>query len=73
MIAIGSDGMDNTDAAGAIIDKNSAKKAARLKLNAKDYLKNNDSYHFFKKMRSLIFTGPTGSNVSDLIVYIKVS
>ena len=73
MIAIGSDGMDNTDAAGAIIDKNSAKKAARLKLNAKDYLKNNDSYRFFKKMRSLIFTGPTGSNVSDLIVYVKVS
>lgn len=73
MIAIGSDGMDNTDAAGAIIDRNSAKKAARLKLNTKDYLKNNDSYHFFKKMRDLIFTGPTGSNVSDLIVYIKVS
>lgn len=73
MVAIGSDGMDNTDAAGAIIDKNSSKKAIRLKLNQKDYLKNNDSYHFFKKMRDLIFTGPTGSNVADFIIYVKAS
>ncbi len=73
MIAIGSDGMDNTDAAGAIIDRNSAKKALRLGLNPDDFLKDNNSYYFFKKMRDLIFTGPTGTNVADLIVYVKIN
>ncbi len=73
MIAIGSDGRDNTDAAGAIVDRNSMKKVQRLKLDYKRYLKNNDSYNFFKRMKDLIFTGPTGTNVADLIVYVKVS
>lgn len=73
MISIGSDGRDNTDAAGAIVDRNSLKKVQRLKLDYKRYLKNNDSYNFFKRMKDLIFTGPTGTNVADLIVYVKVS
>ena len=72
MVSIGTDGIDGpTDAAGAIVDNNSFEKAKKLKLDYKKYLKNNDSYNFFKKMNSLVFTGITGSNVADVGVIIK--
>lgn len=73
MVAIDSDGIDNTDAAGAIIDRSSLKKAGKKKLNPNDYLRNNNSYIFFKRMNDLIFTGITGSNIADFLVYVKVS
>jgi len=73
LVAIGSDGRDGpTDAAGAIVDCDSFKKAKKLKLDYKKYLENNDSYHFFKKMGCLVKTGLTGSNVADLGVIIKL-
>jgi glycerate-2-kinase len=72
LVSIGSDGMDGpTDAAGAIIDQDSLKKSIKKKLNYKKYLKNNDSYHFFKKSKELIFTGLTGSNVADIGLVLK--
>jgi len=71
IISIASDGKDNTDAAGAIADDLSPKKARRLKLDPKKFLVNNDSYHFFEKTRDLIFTGPTGTNVSDLMIVLR--
>ena len=72
LISIGTDGMDGpTDAAGAIVDNNSLKRAKKLGLNYKEYLKNNDSYNFFKKMDNLVFTGLTGTNVADIGVIIK--
>ncbi len=69
--AFASDGQDNTDTAGAIVDKNTVKKAKQLKLKIDDYLKDNDSYTFFQKTEDLIFTGPTGTNVADLFLIIK--
>jgi len=72
LVSIGGDGIDGpTDAAGAIIDNNSLEKSINSKLNYKRYLKNNDSYYFFKKMNDLVFTGLTGSNVADIGVIIK--
>ncbi len=66
--SIGSDGTDGpTDAAGAWIDQNSFKKSMRLNLNVDMYLENHDAYHFFVKMNQLIHTGPTGTNVMDLM------
>ncbi|MHB8565592.1 MAG: glycerate kinase type-2 family protein [Nitrososphaerales archaeon] len=63
--SIGTDGVDGpTDAAGAIVDGNTASN----KESAKRYLENNDSYHFFKKTGDLIITGPTGTNVNDIII-----
>lgn len=68
--AIGTDGIDGfTDAAGVIIDKHSANLMSLKHLDSSQFLTNNDSYHFFKKLGdSLIYTGPTGTNVSDLIL-----
>lgn len=69
--ACASDGQDNTEAAGAIVDKLTLNKAQKLNLNINKYLANSDSFNFFKKTGDLIFTGPSGSNVADLFLVIK--
>ena len=35
------------------------------------YLEKNDSYTFFKKLESLIITGPTLTNVNDFRIVLK--
>ncbi len=69
-ISFASDGMDNSDVAGAIIDKNTMEKAEKLGLNIDDYLNRFDSYDFFQKSGDMIITGPTGANVSDLMILL---
>ena len=71
LIALASDGIDNSQAAGAIVDWQTKKVARELGLVAERYLENNDSFHFFEKTGDLIFTGPTGTNVSDLILFLR--
>jgi glycerate-2-kinase len=67
----GTDGIDGpTDAAGAIVDGKSLHRALELGLNPKEFLEGNDSYSFFKSMKDLIITGPTGTNVNDLTVLL---
>ncbi len=62
--SLGSDGTDGpTDAAGGIVDGATAQKIE----NICEYLKNNDSYHALLKADALIMTGPTGTNVNDLM------
>jgi len=66
------DGIDgDSDAAGALCDKNTIKKAKNLGLNPDDFLKNNDSYNFFKKIGDLFLTGPSGTNVMDIQLIVK--
>lgn len=67
-ISLASDGIDNTDAAGAVVDTNTIEKAKTLGLNVEDYLDCFDSYSFFQKTGDLIMTGPTGANVSDIMI-----
>jgi glycerate 2-kinase len=38
------------------------------KMDLQKYLNNHDSYHAFKKLNSLIFTGLTGTNVNDISI-----
>ena len=67
------DGVDGpTDAAGAIIDGSTLKRARLLGLDPEKYIMNNDSYSFFLKLGDLIYTGPTGTNVNDLSVIISL-
>jgi glycerate 2-kinase len=69
--SLGSDGVDGpTDAAGAWATPATAAKARELGLDAKEYLKKNDSYNFFKKTGGLIITGPTRTNVMDLRLFL---
>lgn len=66
--SIGTDGTDGpTDAAGAWIDHETMEKVISYNLKIDHYLDNNDSYHFFQKINQLIITGPTQTNVMDLM------
>nr|NHJ85840.1 hypothetical protein [Asgard group archaeon] len=38
-----------------------------------NFLANNDSYHYFKPLKKLLYTGATGTNVMDLILAIKLN
>jgi glycerate-2-kinase len=69
-ISFGSDGRDNGDAAGAIADGETAAKAARLGLDIDAHLHGLDSQTFFERTGDLIITGPTGANVSDLMLLL---
>ncbi len=70
--ALGTDGTDGpTDAAGAYVGPDTLTRARALGLNAQDYLARNDSYHFFERLGDLIVTGPTGTNVADIVVALS--
>lgn len=71
--SVGTDGIDGpTDAAGAVADWTTMERASKLSLDPKLYLDNNDSYSFFEKVKGLIKTGPTGTNVMDVQIMIKL-
>jgi glycerate-2-kinase len=71
--SFGSDGVDgDSDAAGAVADGRSWKRAEELNLQPSVFLDSNDSYNFFKRLGDLILTGPTGTNVNDTVVMVVV-
>jgi glycerate 2-kinase len=68
-ISCGSDGTDGpTDAAGAVVSEKTLKRAETIGISASEYLEHNDSYNFFSQLDDLIITGPTGTNVMDLML-----
>ena len=56
-----------TDAAGGIVHSGIWDKSDELKLFPLKYLENNDAYPFLEQTGGLIKTGPTGTNVMDII------
>jgi hydroxypyruvate reductase/glycerate 2-kinase len=71
LLSAGTDGNDGpTSAAGAVVDTNTYPDAIDKGLKVEEYLQNFDSYHFFEKAGGHIITGPTMTNVMDLIVVI---
>jgi hydroxypyruvate reductase len=67
IIPLATDGTDGpTDAAGAIADGSTLRRAQEAGLSATQYLADNDSYHFFQQLGDLLITGPTNTNVNDL-------
>ena len=67
----GTDGSDGpTDATGAVVDCFTSKHASKFNLNMEQYINSCDSYHFFKQAGGLIITGPTKTNVMDLMVVL---
>jgi glycerate 2-kinase len=70
-LSAGTDGTDGpTDAAGAIVDDTTIKRAEALGLDYRRYLEANDAYRFFKQTGELLFTGPTNTNVMDMRVIL---
>ena len=71
ILCAGTDGNDGpTDAAGAVVDSTTFITAMSKKIDPVTYLREFDSYHFFKKVGGQIVTGPTMTNVMDLIIVI---
>ena len=71
VLCCGTDGTDGpTDAAGAVVDSFTSLNASRLNLDIEQYIRNFDSYNFFKQEGGLIITGPTQTNVMDLMVIL---
>ena len=69
--SIGTDGMDGpTNAAGAVADGSTVERGLRKGLDADTYLRENNSHEFFRKLKDLIVTGPTGTNVNDILIAI---
>ncbi len=64
----GTDGVDGpTDAAGAMATGSTLPRALALGLDPDDHLERNDAYRFFEPLGDLVTTGPTGTNVMDLM------
>ena len=69
LLAAGTDGNDGpTDAAGAVVDHDTMAAARDKGLDAEKYLRNNDAYTFFDRSGGLLKTGPTQTNVMDIVV-----
>ena len=69
VMAMATDGIDGpTDAAGAIVNGQTAPAARALDLDPKASLDQNDTYTLLKMVNSLLVIGPTGTNLNDLIV-----
>src|SRR6266567_323338 len=65
-IACDTDGIDGSeDNAGAVLLPDSLERAARLGLDPKKLLADNDAYGFFSRLEDLVVTGPTRTNVND--------
>jgi glycerate 2-kinase len=71
LLSAGTDGTDGpTDAAGAFADGSTADRAAAIGLSLTEHLAANNSYNFFQPLDDLFITGPTRTNVMDLIILL---
>lgn len=69
LLAAGTDGSDGpTDAAGACVDGATTARARAAGHDARDALARHDSHPFFLAEGGLLRTGPTGTNVMDLVL-----
>lgn len=69
--AVGSDGTNGpTDAAGDIVDGDSAHCLAEAGVDPEKALADNDSYHALAACEGLVVTGPSGTNVNDLAILL---
>ena len=69
--AMGTDGTDGpTDAAGAFADGGTVARGDAAGLDARDALRRNDAYPFLRAAGDLIVTGPTGTNVNDVVLVL---
>lgn len=69
--ALSTDGIDGpTDAAGAIVDGGSVGRMRAAGVDPLAALANHDSYLALRASGDLLITGPTGTNVNDLLVTV---
>lgn len=72
LLSAGTDGTDGpTEDAGALVDSGTLERAALDGLSAADGLRRADSGRLLEASGDLVRTGPTGTNVMDLILGLK--
>ncbi len=72
--AVGTDGTDGpTDASGGIVDGFTIDRARSKGILPDELLRSHDSSRFLKQTGGLIITGPTGTNVNDLMIVLSES
>lgn len=68
VVGFATDGIDGpTDAAGAIAFADTIARARQAEIDPHHHLADNDAYHLFERLGDLIVTGPTNTNVADLM------
>ncbi len=72
VLTLATDGRDNGDLAGAVADPVTREAARRAGADPGAFLASNDSYGFFARVPQALETGPTGANVADLIVALRI-
>jgi glycerate 2-kinase len=71
ILSAGTDGTDGpTKAAGAVVDSDTVPLALSINADPEKYLSEFDSFNFFRVTGGQIITGPTFTNVMDLVVVI---
>jgi glycerate 2-kinase len=70
-VFVDSDGLDGgTYAAGGCVDSATATCAETLGIDLDDALEHHDAGSALERIGDLLVTGPTGTNISDLIVVV---
>ena len=74
LLAAGTDGTDGaTDDAGALVDAETCARLALAEVDADACLRRADSGTALAAAGDLVHTGPTGTNVGDLVIGLKLS
>lgn len=72
VFSVGSDGTDGpTDAAGGMVDGESVSRMIQNGVNPEKFIDENNSYEALRSSNDLIITGPTGTNVNDILVLLS--
>ncbi|TGL87205.1 DUF4147 domain-containing protein [Leptospira congkakensis] len=70
-LSAGTDGTDGpTDAAGGIVSSESLRMMKEKGWDPQAELNRSNSYPILKDSQSLLFTGPTGTNVNDIVILL---
>lgn len=70
-LCCGTDGTDGpTRNAGGLVDHRTLNAGKRLGLDVHAYLENADGGHYLDKVGALVTTGPTGTNVMDVLIAV---
>jgi hydroxypyruvate reductase len=74
LLAVGTDGSDGvTEDAGALVDADTCARVALAELDADTCLERADAARALAASGDLVHTGPTGTNVGDLVIGLKVA